>query len=61
MVGVKESILELWGDRGQINLSTGTRIRNLDTRDILDTLNTRNTSGVFMMEKDFRTMLSDIR
>ena len=61
MVGVKESILELWGDRGQINLSTGTRIRNLSTRDILYTLNTRNTSGVFMMEKDFRTMLSDIR
>ena len=35
--------------------------RNLTLDDVLETINTKNTSGVFMVGKNFKKMLSNIR
>ena len=56
----KESILELWGEQGSLE-PAGQWLQSATSQDILDALNSRNSSGVFMIQKDFSKFLANIR
>ena len=51
------SLLELFANAGEIN---ETYIENLTQEDIIRNVNNVNTSGVFLIEKDFKRFLGDI-
>ena len=56
----EESMLELWANEGDFSDESEREISNLTYEDIIETINTRNLSGIFMREKDFSSVLSDI-
>ena len=58
MVCFETSILELWASDGSFHPAA---FENLTDESILEVVNTRNKSGLFNNEKDFRSLLSDIR
>ena len=56
-VCMEQSILELWGEDGGYNEDV---IANLTDEDVVNTVNSRNKSGVFNIEKNFHDLLSDV-
>ena len=56
----EESLLELWANQGDFDQESENTIDNLTKEDILESINTRNLSGIFMREKDFTNALGDI-
>ena len=56
----EESLLELWANEGDFNDESERKIFNLKYEDIIETINTKNFSGIFMREKNFSSVLSDI-
>ncbi len=57
----EESLLELWTRQGRLNDEAEAVLRSLSQQDILEAVNGRNLSGLFMVEKDFTRLLGDIR
>jgi Niemann-Pick C1 protein len=55
------SILELWANDGSYDAETDRQMAKLTLEDVLDRINNRNKSGVFLIEKNFTSMLSNIR
>ena len=55
------SLLELWADQGGLDTRAEAALRSLTQQQVLDMVNTRNHSGIFMVEKDFKKLLGDIR
>uniref|UniRef100_A0A0K2U8Y5 SSD domain-containing protein n=1 Tax=Lepeophtheirus salmonis TaxID=72036 RepID=A0A0K2U8Y5_LEPSM len=55
----ESSVLELWGDNGEYE-STEKRLESLSLIDILDTINNKNRSGIFLIKKNFTHMLGGI-
>ena len=53
----EESLLELWAHQGRLDRD---KIFSLDSQEIINTINTRNVSGVFQREKNFTTVLGDV-
>jgi len=56
----EESLLELWANEGDFDEESENSIFNLTEEDIIETINTRNMSGIFLREKNFRNVLGDI-
>ena len=54
-------LLELWAVDGEYGEQTDMEIENLSQEDILDRINNRNRSGVFLTETDFTRYLSGIQ
>jgi Niemann-Pick C1 protein len=54
------SILELWANEGSYDNKTEHDLEELTTESILEKINTVNRSGVFLTEKNFTELLSDI-
>eukprot|EP00092_Neocalanus_flemingeri_P040503 GFUD01044108.1.p1 GENE.GFUD01044108.1~~GFUD01044108.1.p1 ORF type:complete len:1044 (-),score=198.42 GFUD01044108.1:97-3228(-) len=56
----EESILELWANDGDFDEDSENTIVNLTTEEIIESVNTRNLSGIFLREKNFKNVLGDI-
>ena len=56
----EQTILELWANDGSYDADTDEAIDNLTTEDILDKINNYNTSGVFLIKKNFTELLSGL-
>eukprot|EP00095_Tigriopus_kingsejongensis_P001088 maker-scaffold193_size270907-snap-gene-0.15 protein:Tk01088 transcript:maker-scaffold193_size270907-snap-gene-0.15-mRNA-1 annotation:"hypothetical protein DAPPUDRAFT_306990" len=54
------SILELWANDGSYDDQTDSDIASLTKRSIIDKLNQVNTSGVFLIQRNFSSFLSEI-
>ena len=54
-------MLELWANNGELDEESENTIFSLTRNDIIDAINTRNTSGIFLREKDFKLGLGDIK
>jgi len=57
----EQNILELWGDQGAYTEVTDSRMRTLTQEEILETINTKNVSGIFMKDFNFIDLLGNIR
>lgn len=57
----EQNILELWGDQGSYSDVTEKRIGRLTQQEIIDVINTKNTSQIFMKDFDFTDLLGNIR
>ena len=57
---IEMSILELWANNGKYDEKTDEIIENLTFENVIDKINSVNKSGIFLIEKDFTSMLSDI-
>ena len=55
---MEDSVLELWAEDGDFNTNT---MEQLTDQEIIDTINTRNKSGIFNIEKNFLNLLSDVK
>jgi Niemann-Pick C1 protein len=55
------NILELWGDTGEYSDVSDVSIATLTQQVILDKINNRNMSQIFLKEKNFIELLGDIR
>ena len=56
----EESLLELWANEGDFDEASKSQIFNLTSEEIIEVMNTRNLSGIFMREKNFSSVLSGI-
>ena len=56
----EESILELWANEGDFDEDSENTIFNLTTEDIIESINSRNLSGIFLREKNFKNVLGEI-
>ena len=54
------SILELWANDGRYDEQTDEAIKDLTIEEVIDKINNVKTSGVFMIERNFTSMLSGI-
>lgn len=54
------SILELWANNGAYDEVTDDLIENLTVEEILDKVNNYTTSGVFLLDKNFKDYLGDV-
>ena len=57
----QESILELWANKGVFDEKSDEAIAGLTKDDIVDKINSGNFSGFYLRDKDFSSMLSNIR
>ena len=57
----EESILELWANKGTFDWRSDAEIANLSKESIIAKINSGNHSGLFLRDKDFTSMLSNIR
>jgi len=57
----EQNILELWGDQGSYSEVTDSKINTLTQKDILDTINNRNISGIFLTDFNFTDLLGEIK
>ncbi|XP_023339853.1 patched domain-containing protein 3 isoform X2 [Eurytemora carolleeae] len=55
------NIVELWGDQGHYSESTDLKIAFLTQADILDKINNKNISQIFLKEKNFKELLGDVK
>lgn len=53
--------MELWARDGRLDREAARQIASLTEEEILETVNSRNLSGVFLREKDFSSLLGDVR
>ena len=56
----EESFLELWAKDGEFDSDAEDRIMNLTQNAIIEAINSKGYSGIFMREKDFKTVLGEI-
>ena len=56
----EQTILELWANDGQYDDRTDDTIENLTQEDVLEKINNYNTSGVFLIKKNFTELLSGL-
>ena len=56
----EESLLELWANEGDFDEESENTIFSLREEDIIESINTRNLSGIFLREKNFKNVLGDI-
>ena len=56
----EESILELWANEGDFDEDSENTIFNLTTEDIIESINSRNLSGIFLRERNFKNDLGEI-
>ena len=56
----ESSIIELWAKDGFNNPETEIKIKSLTQEQILDDINNKNYSELFLEEKDFTAMLGDL-
>ena len=61
MACIEFSILELWAKNGKYEDDLDKTINSLTTEDILYKINNVNTSGIFLVERNFTELLSGIR
>ena len=54
----EESVLELWASEGVLEEAA---FFNISLDSVLETINTKNTSGLFMIDKDFKDYLGGIK
>merc|ERR1712241_942628 len=57
----EENVLELWGDQGSYSSATEEKIGKLTQQEIIDVINVKNTSQIFMKDFDFKDLLGNIR
>ena len=57
---LETSIVELWASDGFNSTQTEMAIFNLTQKSILDAVNTKNYSEVFLYDKDFSSMLGKL-
>jgi len=57
----EQSIIELWGDQGHYTDKSRQQIEKLTENEILDTINNKNVSGIFMRDFNFTELLGDIK
>jgi hypothetical protein len=55
------SILELFGHNGEYDEETEATIDRLTDEDVLEAINTRNISGIFLLPANFTSYLSGVR
>ena len=58
---IEMSILELWANDGKYDEKTDEIIENLTYENVIDKINSVNKSGIFFIEKNFTSMISDIK
>ncbi|QQP53856.1 Uncharacterized protein FKW44_006485, partial [Caligus rogercresseyi] len=56
----ESSLLELWGNNGEYDSSSRNTLESSNSQDILNTVNSKNTSGIFLIKKNFTDMLGGI-
>lgn len=56
----EQTILELWANDGNYDSKTDETIENLTQDEVLDKINNYNTSGVFLIKKNFTELLSGL-
>ena len=61
MACMEFSILELWAKNGKYGEDFDQTINSLTTEDILYKINNVNTSGIFLVERNFTELLSGVR
>jgi predicted RND superfamily exporter protein len=57
----EQNIIELWGDQGHYNEKSWKKIESLTEEEILDTINHKNVSGIFLKDFNFSELLGDIK
>jgi len=57
----EQNIVELWGDQGSFNEVSDLKIAALTQKEILDTINNKNVSQIFLKDFNFRELLGDIK
>lgn len=57
----EQNIIELWGDQGSYNEVSEDKIDSLTDEEILDTINNRNVSQIFMKDFNFKELLGDVK
>ena len=57
---IEFSLLELWANNGRYDKKFDHAINSLTTEDILNKINNVNISGVFLIERNFHELLSEI-
>jgi len=57
----EQNIIELWGDQGSYSKLSDQRISSLTEAEILDTINTKNVSQIFMKDFNFKELLGDVK
>jgi len=57
----EQSIVELWGDQGSFNEVSDLKIAALTQKEILDTINNKNVSQIFLKDFNFKELLGDIK
>lgn len=57
----EQNIIELWGDQGSFNEVSDLKIAALTQKEILDTINNKNVSQIFLKDFNFKELLGDIK
>ena len=57
----EQNIVELWGDQGAYTESSDRQIAELTRTEILEAVNSRNMSKIFMQDFDFTQLLGDVK
>eukprot|EP00092_Neocalanus_flemingeri_P006866 GFUD01007412.1.p1 GENE.GFUD01007412.1~~GFUD01007412.1.p1 ORF type:complete len:1065 (+),score=241.14 GFUD01007412.1:250-3444(+) len=57
----EQNIIELWGDQGSYNEVSDRKIASLTEATILDTINNKNISQIFMKDFNFKELLGDVK
>jgi len=57
----EQNIVELWGDQGAFNDVSDLKIAGLTQKEILDTINNKNVSQIFLKDFNFQELLGDIK
>jgi len=57
----EQNIIELWGDQGTYSEESEKKIASLSKEDILNTINNRNVSQIFMKDFNFKELLGDVK
>ena len=57
----EQNIVELWGDQGAYTKSSDRQIAELTRAEILEAVNSRNMSKIFMQDFDFTQLLGDVK
>merc|ERR1719186_2483171 len=57
----EQNIIELWGDQGFYNEVSDSKIASLTEEEILETINNKNVSQIFMKDFTFKDLLGDVK
>eukprot|EP00092_Neocalanus_flemingeri_P023513 GFUD01025500.1.p1 GENE.GFUD01025500.1~~GFUD01025500.1.p1 ORF type:complete len:1021 (+),score=134.31 GFUD01025500.1:157-3219(+) len=57
----EQNIVELWGDQGSYNEVSDIKIAGLTEKEILETINNKNVSQIFLKDFNFKDLLGDVK